>query len=252
MVKLLILSIYNEDEYYDKMMKINNKYIDFLNLNNIKYYHILLKPIENEYIIDEINHKIIINGIDSLRPGILIKTIKAIKIALNVLKIDYDFILRTTTATNINIPILLSLLDKLDINKDYYIGNMQELKWIDINHNIVDTTYWGTIYTGGGFSIFNKNISLEMLKKQDDFLFDIVDDLAIGYFIQNIPSVVYLDWTDLCSFYGYWDSNKIIFFHNTNKKERNIDILNKENIIIHLINNYIKSKNQSNDSIVSL
>jgi hypothetical protein len=36
-------------------MKINNKYIDFLNLNNIKYYHILLKPIENEYIIDEIN-----------------------------------------------------------------------------------------------------------------------------------------------------------------------------------------------------
>ncbi len=84
-------------------------------------------------------------------PGILNKTIDAIDIVKNKLKWKFDFVLRTTVATCVKINELLKLLDNLDNSKSYYIGNLQKLEWIDVGCGIVDNTYWGTWYTGGGF-----------------------------------------------------------------------------------------------------
>ena len=235
MPKLLFLSIYNEDQYYDQMLNQMNRYVKSLIRYDIKYIFITLKPIDSPYSFDSENNILTINGEDSLRPGILNKTIKAIDIVTNDLKWDYDFIIRTTVATCINVPKLINMLDSLEDNRSYYIGNLQQLHWIDKYHNIVDETYWGTWYTGGGFSIFSKEIAHTMLDNRDKFLYDIVDDLAIGEFIGHLQNVEYLNWTEFAEFWGKWNPNKVFFFNNTNKEQREIDVNNQENILTNLL-----------------
>jgi hypothetical protein len=159
-------------------------------------------------------------------PGILNKTIDGIDIIKNKLKWDFDFVLRTTVATCIKIPELLKLLDELDSSKSYYIGNLQKLEWIDIGCGIVDKTYWGTWYTGGGFTIFSADIANKMIINRDKFVYNIVDDLSIGYFISGLKNIHYENWSGLVEYYGRWNSDKIVFCNNTNKSKRETDVIN--------------------------
>jgi hypothetical protein len=234
MTKLLILSIYNENEYYDKMMKQTNVYLTTVEQHdtarNINYLFIMYKPIDTEYILNKKENVLIINGKDSMIPGILNKTIDAIDIITNKLKWEYDFVIRTTVATNVDTIKLYKMLDSLDKSKTFYIGNLQKLEWIDVGCGIIDKTYWGTIYAGGGFSLFSKSIGIEMINRKTDFIYDIVDDLSIGLFIQSIPNVIFINMTHMAEFYGNWNIEKIVFFNNTNKQNRIIDVENNLNI----------------------
>lgn len=239
MTKLLILSIYNENEYYDKMMKQTNDYLNALEQHdiarNINYLFITYKPIETEYILNKEENLLIINGEDSMIPGILNKTIDAIDIINNKLKWEYDFVLRTTVATNVDILKLHKMLESLDKSKSFYIGNFQKLEWIDIGCGIIDKTYWGTWYTGGGFAIISSSIAHQMLINKKEFVYNVVDDLAIGYFISKIKNVDYLNWIQFAEFRGNWNPNKVVFFNNTNKSRRDIDVLNHEIITTNLL-----------------
>jgi hypothetical protein len=233
----LFLSIYNENEYYDEMMIQMNTYIKSINRDDFCYFFILFKKIDSEYYIDYNNNILIINGEESYIPGILNKTIKAIDILTNKLKIEYKFLIRTTVATSINIPKMINLLNILDENKSYYIGNLQTLQWIDHYNGIVDETHWGTFFSGGAFSIFSKNIALDMIKNKEKFVYNIADDVSIGKFINNLEGIDYLDWGELAEYHGRWNECKVIYFNNTNKNDRTIDINNQKIINENLLKN---------------
>jgi len=230
MSKILILSIYNENEYYDAMLNETNQYIKTVNNKEFFFCFICYKPIQEDYLYDKERNILTINGTDSLIPGILNKTIDAIDIITNKMNIEYDFIFRTTVATCINIPKILSLLNKLDIYKEYYIGNLQKLEWIDIGCGIIDQTHWGTWYCGGGFAIFSKSIALKMVLDRDAFIMNVVDDLSIGIFIKQLPNIEYVNWHNLAEYRGQCNENKIVFFNNTNKHDRKIDVNNHKKI----------------------
>jgi hypothetical protein len=214
-----------------------NDYIKSINRNDFSYFFILFKKIDIEYYVDYENNILVMNGEESYIPGILNKTIKAIDILTNKLKIEYKFLIRTTVATSINIPKLIDLLNNLDENKSYYIGNLQRLQWIDHYNRIFDETHWGTIFSGGAFSIFSKKIAVDMIKNKDKFVYDIADDVSIGKFINNLEGIDYLDWGELAEYHGRWNECKVVYFNNTNKNNRIIDVNNQKIINENLLKN---------------
>ncbi len=65
-----------------------------------------------------------------------------------------------------------------------------------------------------------------MINNRDRFVYNIVDDLSIGHFIAGLNAVEYVNWSSLAEYYGQWNPNKIVFFNNTNKVQRDVDVLN--------------------------
>ena len=243
-MKLLILAIYTENEFYDKMMLQTNEYLSAHQLSShcvehFAYYFIIYKPLVGvDYLIDNDRHILFINGTDSLMPGILYKTLDAIDILINKLDMKFDFIMRTTTATCINIPKLMDTMNHMNPDENIYMGYMLTLKWIDIPYGIVDKTYWGTKYCGGNFAIFNSSIGLDMVTNRDFFApFEhIVDDLVIGIYVQmNVLDTQYMDFRTLINKTGVWNSNSLVSFHNLNKHHRIIDVNNHKGVVDCLI-----------------
>jgi hypothetical protein len=73
-----------------------------------------------------------------------------------------------------------------------------------------------------------------MLNNKENFIYEIVDDLAIGEFIRHLQDIQYLNWTEFAEFFGNWNPKKVVFFNNTNKIQREIDVRNQENILTNL------------------
>lgn len=255
-MKLLILAIYTEDEFYDKMMLQTNEYLHVLTsipkyYDDFVYYFIIYKPLvgvhmNKDYMIDRERNMLIINGTDSLMPGILYKTLDAIDILMNKLNMKFDFIMRTTTATCINIPKIIEILNYTDQTKNNYMGNMVTLNWIDIPYGIIDTQQWGTKYCGGNFAIFNSKIGLDMVANRDFFstIYTVVDDVLIGYYIRmKVLDIQYLNLNIITSNSDNFFQNRLVSFNNSNKHNRIIDVNNHKKIndcLIYEITKYIE------------
>lgn len=249
-MKLLILAIYTEDEFYDKMMIQTNEYLYALTCypqynDQFAYYYIIYKPLDVDYIIDSKKHILTINGTDSLMPGILYKTLDAIDILMNKLEMKFDFIMRTTTATCVDIPKMIDTLNYADPEENNYMGNMVTLNWLDSPYGIVDETYWGTNYCGGNFTIFNYKIGLSMVENRDFFssIDTVVDDVVIGYYIRmKVPNIQYINWNLMTDGSGRWKKNVLVSFHNSHKSDRIIDVNNHKGVNECLIRELSKYK----------
>jgi hypothetical protein len=246
-MKLLILAIYTENEFFYNMMLQTNKYLHALASfpkynDHFAYYFIIYKPLDGmDYVIDSDRHILFINGTDSLMPGIIYKTLDAIDILMNRLDMKFDYIMRTTTATCIDIPKLIDTMNHINQEETIYMGYMLTLNWLDVPYGIVDETYWGTKYCGGNFAIFNSKIGLDMVTNRQFFVpyEQIVDDLVLGiYFQMNVSDTQYMDFPFNRT--GVWDPNCLVSFHNSNKHRRMIDVNNHKNVIDCLIHDLSK------------
>jgi hypothetical protein len=210
--------------------------------DHFAYYFIIYKPLDGmDYVIDSDRHILFINGTDSLMPGIIYKTLDAIDILMNRLDMKFDYIMRTTTATCIDIPKLIDTMNHINQEETIYMGYMLTLNWLDVPYGIVDETYWGTKYCGGNFAIFNSKIGLDMVTNRQFFVpyEQIVDDLVLGiYFQMNVSDTQYMDFPFNRT--GVWDPNCLVSFHNSNKHRRMIDVNNHKNVIDCLIHDLSK------------
>lgn len=104
----LIISCNNIPQYL-QMKEISQMYYDLF-ANHIKYFYIELKPDLNEELIEDGNH-IYIKGYESILPGILTKTQKA----LNYINQKYEFkyVIRTNLSTFWNLNNLLEFEKKM-------------------------------------------------------------------------------------------------------------------------------------------
>ena len=80
-------------------------YITFKNLNG------------QEYLID--GNILYIHGEETFLPGVLNKTLDAMKVITNNLNIQYDFILRSNASTVINYYSLFRYIEELNICKKF-------------------------------------------------------------------------------------------------------------------------------------
>ena len=238
---LLILSIYHPTPDYDKLLEQNNAYINKCKTtkwfnDNVKYFFITFRPdLHDEYSIDENRNLMTIRGTETLIPGILHKTLKALEIVTQHLKWSFDFVLRTTVATNVNVRFLLTHIQTIDTTQNIYLGNIVKLQHYDPPMGIVSQKYWGTFYAGGNFAIFNYRLVELMLQFRSEFDYSVVDDLALGIFITNIHQLLepvnFISLNRFVSPSGEWNANRMVIFNNSHKHNRSIDINN------HLLNN---------------
>ena len=221
-MKIVYLSVYNQNEYYDKMLQLQTEY----NSNEI-FYFISYKPLNVDYIID--NNIIYINGTESYVPGMLQKTIKAMDIITNKLKIEYDFLIRTSVPTCINFKEINKYLNSLNFEKDkyYFIGQPNKLQWLNPDLGIIDNTYFGTEYFEGVFLIYNKLLIQNLINAKLNY--SIADDVSIGYYINSLTNCIKIELKyKLCYNNLNFNLNYLAYPNNQNKQDRNIDISNME------------------------
>ena len=195
----LNLIIYSENnEYYEKMKLLQREYLK--KFKNLKYYFIYYNGNENgngnRNEIKIIDDEIIIDGKESLVPGILEKTLKSIiQIHMNYPDFDYKYLIRSNISTVINFNKLEKIINKY--NTDYpqiplhYGGGYSEiLQWIDIPSGIIDKKYWGVEFVQGTNIILSKyavdNLISDYINRSDTINMNVVDDVAIAiYFAHN-------------------------------------------------------------------
>ena len=224
-MKLLILYIYSKNKEYDEMLSIQRSYLHrFPNISSyfIDFREHQTNPVEVE------DDFIYIKGKNTFI-NITYKTIKAIEYAVNHIKFDY--IIRTNMSTIIYIPKLIEYCSTLRKTNIYTGGILTPLHWIDKKSGIKDNTYWGNKFVSGTGIIMSYDVASFMVKHESKIDYDIIDDVAIGIFINKyIPSAYY---TDLPYFYRVkknierMDVNKqFVFFRNRAYKNRGGDVKN--------------------------
>ena len=196
MHKLLVLSTYNKNVYYDKMRDLTNNYIKFLKkdknfLDVFLFFFITYDDkINKQYIFDDCNNTLIINGHETDVIGTH-KTCNALQIINEHLNFNYSFLVRTNVSTIINIKNLINWLNSNFSANDcfthpYYLsGYVLKLNWFDVGSGVTSTKYWGTEYASGTSILFSKKLVEDILNNRNETDETLADDLSFGVLIKK-------------------------------------------------------------------
>jgi hypothetical protein len=233
-MKIVYLSIYNSTEDYDKMLELQNNYI------SDNFYFISFKELPKplEYIIE--NNIIYISGKESYVPGILQKTIAAMDIITNKLKIDYDFLIRTNVSTYINFHNINNFIKNFNSKDCIFMGEENSLQWTNIDYGVVDNNYFGTNYYQGVLIIFSKKLVQIILNNSLNLNYSIIDDVSLGLFVNNLENVIKINLDHKISYNNKFNCEYFAYANNQNKNNRLIDISNLESQILKFKNNKFK------------
>lgn len=236
-MKILNLILYNKEPIYDEMLEIQRSYLK--NISNITYYFYCYdEHIDKDYLIND--DIIYIKGKETFLPGILKKTIDAIKITM---KIEYDYLIRSNISTIIEFELLAKILGE---NIFLYTGgHLENLQWIDITSGIINHNYRGLLYIQGTAIILSKLAVDILIENENDIDYSIIDDVSIGIFYKkfNIIPKSYDDYYVVNSKNAV--NNKI--FYRNKYGNRILDITNMKNITDDILLN----KNQIHNSKIT-
>ena len=226
MLKILNLVIYSYNEIYEQMYKLTSSY--YSEFSNVDTIYICYKNNKNNKNTEENKNILELDGEESIVPGVLDKTVKALLYFSYDIKEKYDYVIRS----NISTVIEFKKLNKLLLNEriDYGGGLINTLNWLDPPSGIINKKYFGTKFVSGTCIIMSKNTVLSILSKQDLINYTIIDDVSIGILIKNyFPDI------------SIKDLKNFVFVNNIN------------NAILKVYKNYIfyrhKTKNRKNDII---
>lgn len=239
-MKIINLVIQNSKVFhYNEMYKILSPYYKRA-LPNFETYFI--EYVENLGVDFKIKDDIIlINGTESLIPGILQKTIDSI-LFLEKLQKEYDYIVRSNVSTVINFGVLNDLLENFS-NIDYFSGQVWALNWISPTCGIVDDRYFETEFASGTLIGLSRNVIETMLLKRHNFNYDLIDDVSIGVFIRDhCPGVKCKEFSqnkliaasdmvhDFSTIESYNKKNKPVAWRNKSN-DRGMDVKNMKTIV---------------------
>jgi len=220
----LILSS-NDDPIYEEFRKLHIIYLkNYIPI--IKFFFIEFKNDIIEDVLEE-NNYIYIKGTESINPGMILKTCKAIEYVS--LKYKYEFIVRTNLSTLFHMPNMLEYLSIIPIEnacggfayRSFITGTCIVLSK-DVALQIIDNFY--------KYDIFNHN--------EDIIISGILNKLEIPYFNCNKFykwCIIIYEQTETHEDYNYISTfgkfnNNIEYPENTlhfrikNSSDRNIDI----------------------------
>jgi hypothetical protein len=159
--------------------------------NNTKYYIIASRFSETEPKQIELDNDILFVNQKETYFNILNKTLKAMEYIDNVLKIDYDYMIRTNVSTVINIPQLLNELSTIPRRNISIGGNKMQINWICPSYGINDNRYSGRWFVQGTSIIFSKDVCKDIIKNQHKIEKTIVDDISLFMYLANFNTNVY-------------------------------------------------------------
>ena len=187
----LVLVIYNENNYYRRMMELQQEYLK-PGKNFDVYYVEFRKEMEKNSEEDIIvkNNIICIKGCEHLLQ-ITKKTIIGLDYLLNTLGKKYDFVIRTNISTLINFDVLEKELQIIPKNNVYATGNPMRVNNLDYRSGINKGIYHGTEYAHGTCIIMSIDIVNDLIENKDNIDESIVDDVTFALYLKEYNEEAY-------------------------------------------------------------
>ena len=233
-MKVCILFIYSDNEDYNVMLKIQQKYAN--NFDNVDSYFIKMDNAQTEDILvhDDI---ISVKGQETLF-NILYKTIKSFELLFEK---NYDFFVRSNISTIIDINQLIYSLENLPKTNYYGGANIINLQWC--GGGIIDNTHFGLNFTTGIGIILSNDVVKHFILNKDKLDYSIVDDVSISIYLhKNMPECIdnfikyrhfmHNHYTNASDLNKYSFNKNVIFYRNKTINDRNMDIL----LMSHIVN----------------
>ena len=231
-MKICILFIYSESEYYNNMLKIQQSYVH--KHNDVDAFFIKFDNLQNDDIV--INDDIISVKGEELYLSILDKTIKSFEL---LLPNNYDFFIRTNISTIIDIEKLICYLENMPRTNFYGGTTLKKLCWYDPLAGIIDRRYWGLCYFVGYNIILSADLVKTMVINKNKFKYSIIDDVAISIFLYenvseciiNLPKYPFtpIIFTNINNYNEI--EKKYIIYRNKTDNNRNDDIIMMNHIL---------------------
>jgi hypothetical protein len=175
--KILVLRIYNSSPEYDEMRKLHMKYDNSLSI-------VYDDSLDKDWSIDFNEKMIKIKGTESIIPGVLDKTIKAIEICIQ--NFDFDILVRSNMSTVIDTKELSDQLN--NISAPIYGGHLWNLHWCHIDYNITEEFLKlnnGLKYISGTSIVLSRDMCEYIISHKSELDRNIIDDIAIGLILKN-------------------------------------------------------------------
>jgi hypothetical protein len=222
--KFLNIVIYNENILYEREMKKTLEVLNNTMKNSVLQYFVTLSNKYNN--IELVDNIIYIPGYETFIPGILDKTLKAIDYCVNILKIDFEYIVRSNISTVIDFNRLIIPNNNMEIV--YTSTQINDLQWTGKMGGITDDT--GTLYASGTIIILNIPGVRYLLNNINKINMSVIDDVSIGLLMKNVINVQQLPHKMV---WNNTDSDGIVFRNRT--KNRNNDIKRMKNIVTNIM-----------------
>ena len=169
-MKLIILILANDTELYLECQKLWRLYMN--THPNIKSYFIKYKSNLTQEVVLE-NDTMFIKGTESMIPGCLDKTIKAINFCLQTQ--TFDFIFRTNMSSVVDLNKLNDLLENYNM---HYSGVIVHIKGIN---RMIDCASGAS----GAGMLFSKPFCMFLTSHKHKLDYALIDDVSIGLFCQQ-------------------------------------------------------------------
>ena len=167
----------NDTSYYQKARSVWKAYMNrFPSIKVYMLYGAISLPDrdESDLVYDDIS--------ETLVPGILQKTLRAMKYVHD--SCTYDYLIRTNISTLWDLRYIEPLLASCPVSRCYAGGHNLYPMTIYSDTSIILTP--DPIYSGVSI-ILTPDLIKECISHQDKFIMNLPDDIAIGFFINNIP-----------------------------------------------------------------
>ena len=187
--KIVVLIICHYSEM--NMMMLEQLRNNVYKKHNLQYYIVASRFSEINPNSIELDDDILFVNQKETYFNILNKTLKAMEYIDNVLKLDYDFMIRTNVSTVINVPQLLKELAPLPKQNISIGGNKMQINWICPAYGINDNRYSGRWFVQGTSIIFSKDVCQDIVKNQHKIEKKIVDDISLFMYLGNFNPIAY-------------------------------------------------------------
>ena len=184
-LKILNLIIYNENEEYERQMKLElENYLEQFE-NNVIFYFIAYRETQQDDIMIE-NNCIYIKGKEGFIPQVLDKTIIALEYCIKYLNIKFDFFVRSNISSVINFN--LFPINELDNVNVYSGAHILKLDWLDPPYGINSENFYklkGLNFASGTSIIMSRDVAEYLIKHQDKLDRTLIDDVSIGFLLST-------------------------------------------------------------------
>lgn len=220
-MKFLVIIIYNPKVQYEREMY--NLHTKYLKNKNIMHYFVTWNQTQNDDIVVDDN-VIKLKGSESFVPGIMLKTMTALKYLTINLGLDYDYLLRTNISTVINYDNLINYLNtNIQPEHEFFTFFKNVIKWTDPNAGITDVHY-DTPYAQGTNIFLKRNVVDKLLADENLIDCNVIDDVSLGYTMTRLGITLHDFGKQLYSTNENNPSSNNIFFRNKRDHNRYEDV----------------------------
>lgn len=232
-MRILNLILYSPDLCYDMMADVLTSYLTSKGVEH--YFYSYREDLEGDYLIE--GHHLYLKGRETYLPGILTKTLAALKLFRDY---EYDYVVRSNVSTVIDFDALQNHLTHTVVG-DY--AGIAYWKKVNIDMQAGVTAIKAAKYSECGFvsgtCIILSRRAVEMLVTDIDTVlsYGVIDDVALGiYFHQQVSRVS-------CPSLGDWSkmlfdsacSQKGTVVYRNNSDSRPIDVCRMSAIVRQLL-----------------